>query len=745
MSRGSMSFGLGLESLESRQMFNGGALDTSFGGGVMTTPFNFDVQNSAVQADNKIVVVGTSAGGFTVGRLNANGTIDTTFGGGDGLVTTKFTQASTNIAQQVVVQKDGKILVAGVLTNNASRLDAQWALARYDAAGNPDSTFGNGGSETVIGVNLTTGITDLALQSNGKILFTSSYGHRGGIFSDDNWDFALVRLNTNGQLDGTFGDNASSGRKGYVITGIGGDEFANALAIQSDGKIVVGGAKGSFSGGDFALTRYTTDGRLDNSFDHDGKVTTYLASTASITALAIDGDRILAAGTSNGSNVITVERYAPNGALDGLGNGGLFAKLNNSTAAEVPDSILIPVSGKYLVVGHLEYNINTGKKPQVFALQYDYSARDQEFGVNGVAVFDATTAHLGQPEATLTNEGKVVVSGGRTALRFVAATPTVTLEPRDGIEGNSSGYMLFYREHSYNFSTRVYFTVGGTATPGADFTGPLNIRPIAKTLAARTGALIGVGGPRVGYIDIPAGTWYATASVNAVDDNQLEPVETVSVTAQDNDRYTLGPTKFSTMRIADNDDVTVNFQAPTNSGGGVGPAYYEDTGKVFGARDYGLTYGWDADNTANARIQHNAASPDFLYDSYNHLQKNGANRKWEIAVPNGLYQVTLAAGDPNAVDSVYKLNLENTLAVSGTPAGLTHWFKRTINVAVTDGRLTLTNAAGAVNNKINWIDIKAAPIDATVGPVTDNTPITLMALPVKPKVPLKPISKLVLN
>src|SRR5947207_1268900 len=102
MSRGSMSFGLGLESLESRQMFNGGALDTSFGGGVMTTPFNFDVQNSAVQADNKVVVVGTSAGGFTVGRLNANGTIDTTFGGGDGLVTTKFTQASTNIAQQVV-------------------------------------------------------------------------------------------------------------------------------------------------------------------------------------------------------------------------------------------------------------------------------------------------------------------------------------------------------------------------------------------------------------------------------------------------------------------------------------------------------------------------------------------------------------------------------------------------------------------------------------------------------------------
>ena len=94
-------------------------------------------------------------------------------------------------------------------------------------------------------------------------------------------------------------------------------------------------------------------------------------------------------------------------------------------------------------------------------------------------------------------------------------------------------------------------------------------------------------------------------------------------------------------------------------------------------------------------------------------------------MPNGLYVVTLAAADADATDSVYKFNLEGSLALSGTPDGLTHWYRSTTVVQVTDGRLTLTNAAGAQNNKINFVEVQAAGLGAVPGPVTGSQPILL--------------------
>jgi hypothetical protein len=73
-----------------------------------------------------------------------------------------------------------------------------------------------------------------------------------------------------------------------------------------------------------------------------------------------------------------------------------------------------------------------------------------------------------------------------------------------------------------------------------------------------------------------------------------------------------------------------------------------------------------------------------------------------------MYQVKLAAGDPKVVDSVYRMNLEGQLALSGTPANRVHWFERTVNVQVSDGRLTLSNADGARNNKVAFIEIRSA-------------------------------------
>ena len=83
------------------------------------------------------------------------------------------------------------------------------------------------------------------------------------------------------------------------------------------------------------------------------------------------------------------------------------------------------------------------------------------------------------------------------------------------------------------------------------------------------------------------------------------------------------------------------------------------------------------------------------YDSLNHLQKpDNPNAFWELAVPNGTYQVRVVSGDPANFDSVYRLLVEGTLAINATPTSTTRWFEATATVLVTDGRLTVSNSPG---------------------------------------------------
>ena len=109
---------------------------------------------------------------------------------------------------------------------------------------------------------------------------------------------------------------------------------------------------------------------------------------------------------------------------------------------------------------------------------------------------------------------------------------------------------------------------------------------------------------------------------------------------------------------------------------------------------------------AQARDRNSAASPDQRYDTLTHLQKPAnPNAFWDIAVPNGTYTVRVVAGDPDYVDSVYRLNVEGTPTVAGTPTASTRWFEATSTVTVTDGKLTITNGPGSANNKISFVEI----------------------------------------
>ena len=157
--------------------------------------------------------------------------------------------------------------------------------------------------------------------------------------------------------------------------------------------------------------------------------------------------------------------------------------------------------------------------------------------------------------------------------------------------------------------------------------------------------------------------------------------------------YSSSPTAFAAK---------INYQPAPSP---VPAGYLKDDGAVYGARGNGYTYGWNV-VTPDTRDRNATNSPDQRYDTLNHMHKPAnPNAVWEIAVPNGTYTVRIISGDPSHFDGVFRVAAEGVLTVSGTPTTSTRWIEGTQTVTVTDGRLTVTNGAGAQNNKICFIEI----------------------------------------
>jgi hypothetical protein len=154
----------------------------------------------------------------------------------------------------------------------------------------------------------------------------------------------------------------------------------------------------------------------------------------------------------------------------------------------------------------------------------------------------------------------------------------------------------------------------------------------------------------------------------------------------------------------------INFQPSTSS---VPSGFIADTGKAYAGQN-GQTYGWNVSNTTQTRDRNTAASTE--KDTLAHFGKSGAASKWEIAVPNGNYSVTITAGDATYFDSKYVIAAEGTTIVNATPTSGARWATASGVVKVADGRLTVTGVSGSFNNKINSIKIAsttAAPTTAT--------------------------------
>ena len=219
-----------------------GSLDSSFDSdGKVTTTIgsNADAFSVAIQSDGKIVLAGNAIIGgrdeIAVARYNTDGSLDSSFDS-DGKVTTTIGEA--DYAASVVVQSDGKIVVAG---SSATGGDSNFALIRFNTDGSLDSSFDP--AVTPIG-SANDEAYSVAIQSNGKIV-VAGYSDNGA-----QRVFAVARYNTDGSLDSSFNSD------GKVTTAIGSGDFAFSVAIQSDGKIVVVGSSNNGSDDDFAILRY---------------------------------------------------------------------------------------------------------------------------------------------------------------------------------------------------------------------------------------------------------------------------------------------------------------------------------------------------------------------------------------------------------------------------------------------------------------------------------------------------------
>jgi hypothetical protein len=164
-------------------------------------------------------------------------------------------------------------------------------------------------------------------------------------------------------------------------------------------------------------------------------------------------------------------------------------------------------------------------------------------------------------------------------------------------------------------------------------------------------------------------------------------------------------------------DIKVNFQKQNST---IPEGFLADDGSTYMARSSGYTYGWNADNQTNTRERRSSVSPDMKYDTLNHMQRNG-DFSWEIALPNGSYQIRVVAGDPGFYDSVYQIDVEGVLVVNGTPSNSSRWVEGEALVNVLDGRLSVSNGVSAQNNKISYLEIRSASPDSTIQPSVNST------------------------
>lgn len=380
---------------------------------------------------------------IALARVDAAGFPDGGFGS-DGLVTSTMDSVGGAALHGLAQMADGRLVACGETAQSGSGVD--FLVARFLADGSPDTSFnGNGHVATAfagtVGATLYDRCLAVAVQPDGRILAAGSTAQNGG-----SNNVALLRYLADGTLDPAFG---SGGRVivNAAASGTSSDNEARAIALQPDGRIVIAGmAFGSGANPDLLVMRFDADGSPDPGFNGSGRVLTNIGVDDAANALALQADgRIVVAGQARpagGANRdFVVARYAANGSLDAtFGSGGLRT-FGIGPADDVAYALAVMPWGRIVVAGSSRIDASAaGRALAVVTLDPDGSF-DRYFGDDGVATLElggvtaigyAVVADLAHPRLWIVGTGDPALSAeDLMAVEF--GLPDTLL--RDGFDG----------------------------------------------------------------------------------------------------------------------------------------------------------------------------------------------------------------------------------------------------------------------------------------------------------------------
>ncbi|MCD6064124.1 MAG: hypothetical protein K0R82_2035 [Flavipsychrobacter sp.] len=390
-----------------------GTLDNSFDNdGWDTVKFDAGYAQGfavALQPDGKIVVAGSSftstTGGGAIARFKPNGTLDSTFG-----VNGKVSQMAGDW-ESIVIQPDGKIVVAGTW---GGIYDAK--IQRLNSDGSPDMSFHSGTAFNVVfdANNIEDALRAVAVQPDGRIIAAG-----WGTDFMQITKFGILRLKTDGSsYDSSFAQD------GLIWgTSWGDEEIFYDMVLQPDGKIVAGGTATKGGTMDMTVVRFNTDGTLDNSFGTGGIAKAFKYSYyTDIRSISLQSDgRIVAAGTASGmiSHEFALARFNVDGSLDTSfdADGMVMTPMSTTSDDEIYATAIQP-DGKIVAGGWITGIMGTKDyilvRYLISELGVDEVANNKGLKVYpnpGDGLFVVETANAGIAYSVTDAKGSVVATG----------------------------------------------------------------------------------------------------------------------------------------------------------------------------------------------------------------------------------------------------------------------------------------------------------------------------------------------
>jgi len=471
---------------------------------------------------------------------------------------------SDDVGKKVLVQADGKIVVAGYSVGSPTGLD--FAVVRYNANGTLDKTFGIDGRVTTDLGSIDEGGWSAALQDDGKIVVA------GRRFNGVNDNIVVIRYNTDGSLDTSFGNGGST-----IYDG-GTPDQALGVAIRPDGQIIVVGSSLYLGDTDIFHVRFDASGNLVDSamFDYSG-----LNDVGNSVAVQSDGKYLVAGYVTftDGFKYVSLIRYGADGLLDATfgSSGSVITAVGISD--DVAQSVLVQPDGKIIVAG---FTVDNGTGRDFLTMRYNQDGTlDSTFGLSGVTSTDLGSLDEVAWGSALQTDGKIILVGSRLNglnddLVLIRYNSDGSIDTTFGNAGSAITPAVSGAGFSWSIALQ---SDGGIIVTGSSSNG---LNQDITTLRFNTngtiddtfgGPVIGNNGQVIGRPIITSNGGGATASVSVSENS----TEVASVTGTDPNAGTaliysiVGGADYAKFRINESTGILTfinapDFEAPTDIG-----------------------------------------------------------------------------------------------------------------------------------------------------------------------------------